>query len=218
MYILSQHSCLFVGRHRHKESLTSRLRLKNASNAVYKDESDMHYLGDVSARLLDRDQGRDRRILDSFFSLPYWRHVWIIQEVTVAATVTIICGHQCISWDMLAIADALHSESESRPWSHVKQLILFRDDYKQGARPSLLDAMDQTDDSPSTDPRDKLFALLGLCHDGEQLVPYPNYKQSVDEILRDFTRAVISAYNDLDYLCLPRIGYLETDKPFSWTG
>jgi hypothetical protein len=217
MSILSQPRCSFPNRHRHREPFTSQLRIR-----VSRDDFDQDYLEDIYASTRG-GQRRGRKILESFFALPYWRRVWIIQEVTVASTVFVVCGNERVSWDMLAIADAFYWDSESKEWAYVKKMILFREECRRGARPSLLYAMDQTYDALSTDPRDKIFALLGLCHDGDELVPIPNYKQSVDEILRDFTRAVISAKRCLDYVSLPRIRDVRiprtpgTQELSSWT-
>jgi hypothetical protein len=43
----------------------------------------------------------------------------------------------------------------------------------------------------ATDPRDKAYALLGLASDGQELVPAPNYRQSVQSVLEDLIRAML---------------------------
>jgi len=211
MSVLSQPPCLFPEKHRHRQSLVARLRIKGSKNSP-----DPDYSEDLKSRI-QGIQGSGRTALDQFFALPYWKRVWIVQEVSVAAKVTIVCGNQWMGWDLLSIADAFYQESESDGWSYVKQLILFRDEFRQGQRPSLFHAITQTRESLSTDPRDKIFALLGLCHDGEHLVPYPNYKQSELEILRDFTKAVLSTRKNLDFLFLRRLPVNKTISRPTWT-
>jgi Heterokaryon incompatibility protein (HET) len=60
--ILSQPTCLFVGKHRHPGSLTSRLRMGTMEN------SDQEYLEDLKARA-QRSKGLERRTLDKFSHL-----------------------------------------------------------------------------------------------------------------------------------------------------
>jgi hypothetical protein len=43
----------------------------------------------------------------------------------------------------------------------------------------------------ATDPRDKAYALLGLASDGQELVPAPNYRQSVQSVLEDLICAML---------------------------
>jgi len=62
--------------------------------------------------------------------------------------------------------------------------------------------MQKTREAQSTDPRDKVYALLGLTNDGDDLVPFPNYKHSIGKVLVDFTRAVIKSKKSLNYLYL----------------
>jgi hypothetical protein len=49
---------------------------------------------------------------------------------------------------------------------------------------------------------DKIFALLGLCHDGFRLVPIPNYKQPLESIIAEMSRLCFSGYRSLDLMCL----------------
>ena len=44
--------------------------------------------------------------------------------------------------------------------------------------------------SLATDPRDKVYALLGLASDGEELVPVPNYDQTLEDLFDNLTRSI----------------------------
>jgi hypothetical protein len=65
----------------------------------------------------------------------------------------------------------------------------------------------------ATDPRDKIFALLGLCHDGTRLVPVPNYRQSLESIISDMSRSMITLSRSLDIICLKGSNSPQTDHP-----
>ena len=163
-------------------------------------------------------------ILEEFFSNAYWRRVWVIQEVTVATKVTILCGMCEIPWDDVAtILTKWRKTPESVPLgkrSYLKamHLVDFRDRFRVKREPiSLLDAMRWSYQTEATDPRDKIFALLGICHDGATYVPVPNYKQPLEEIIADMSRAMMSYDRSLDLMCLKGTSLDEEGKFPSWT-
>jgi len=163
-------------------------------------------------------------IIEEFFSNAYWRRVWVIQEVTVATKATVLCGTCEIPWDDVAtILTKWRKTPESVPLgkrSYLKamHLVDFRDRFRVKREPiSLLDAMRWSYQTEATDPRDKIFALLGICHDGATYVPVPNYKQPLEEIIADMSRAMMSYDRSLDLMCLKWSSLDEDGKFPSWT-
>jgi hypothetical protein len=163
-------------------------------------------------------------ILEKFFSNAYWKRVWVIQEVTVASKVTVLCGKYEIPWDDVAtILARWRKIPESVPLgkrSYLKamHLVDFRDRFLVKREPiSLLDAMRWSYQTEATDPRDKIFALLGICHDGATYVPVPNYKQPLEEIIADMSRTMMSYDRSLDLMCLKGTSLDEEGKFPSWT-
>ncbi|CZR56622.1 uncharacterized protein PAC_06511 [Phialocephala subalpina] len=114
---------------------------------------------------------------------PFWRRVWIIQEVSKARKLRVFCGSQNIHWSEMF--DVLES------W----QLSNMGLD-----RPELVTGLFETIHSLSTDPRDKIFAILGLCSDGPYLVQSPNYVQPSERIYFDLLMALVSRNRELNYL------------------
>jgi len=111
--------------------------------------------------------------------------VWIIQEITVASSARVLYGDQILLWDdllrMLLILKAAVAHSKTFDGKSLNlpvHLMKFHDMYAgQVRRPiSLLEALIWSRPAQATDPRDKIFALLGLCHDSSTYVPVPNYK------------------------------------------
>jgi hypothetical protein len=148
-----------------------------------------------------------------FFGEEYWRRVWIIQEVTVASTVTILYGYHKFRWDDVAAVlrylqkAQLDSESACAKAIHgAAHLLNFRDQYNGQNLMSLFDAMTWSRRSLATDPRDKIFALLGLCHDGPIFVPVPNYKQDLATIIAEMSKMMMSRTKSLDLICLKGVG------------
>jgi hypothetical protein len=161
-------------------------------------------------------------LLNEFFSQPYWERVWIIQEITVASYVTVLWGNVEIPWNfvnatLMKLREAeiaKGSGSKVRTSSKAAHLLEFRDHYYVRRQPiGLLDAMRWSHKTLATDPRDKIYALLGLCHDGTQFVPIPNYRQSVKQMLLDMTRTMITLTRSLDMICLRGTRILPKGSP-----
>jgi hypothetical protein len=55
---------------------------------------------------------------------------------------------------------------------------------------TLLQALIASRYSLATDPRDKVYALLGLTRDGNDLVPMPSYTESVEKLFRRSSLAI----------------------------
>lgn len=66
----------------------------------------------------------------------------------------------------------------------------------------LLDALYDSRRSLATDPRDKIFALLGLAFDSSVFLPLPSYFLSLKEIYQEMAETLISTTRSLDIICL----------------
>ncbi|KAF4625374.1 hypothetical protein G7Y89_g12789 [Cudoniella acicularis] len=149
--------------------------------------------------------------LNILFSLPYWRRVWIIQEISVSTSVRIVCGSVVMPWENVSailkmMKDAtpkFRGVSGRHSYQEAMHLLEFRERFTlKGERINLMDALKWSCTALATDPRDKIFSLLGLCHDTQTLVPLPNYKQPFPVIFGDMTGAMISFDRSLDIICL----------------
>ncbi|TVY26821.1 Heterokaryon incompatibility protein 6,OR allele [Lachnellula hyalina] len=58
------------------------------------------------------------------------------------------------------------------------------------------------------DPRDRIFALLSLCHDGPELVPTPNYRQPLVLVVADISKALLRKKKYCEVVLINRL--LET--------
>ena len=145
--------------------------------------------------------------MEAFFNEEYWRRVWIIQEITVASTVMMLYGDFDFTWTKLAsVLEALHKRSVQELGESdldvsgngigASHLLKFREHWIDTNKPiTLLQAMLWTLHTKATDPRDKIFALLGLCHDGFRLVPIPNYKQPLESIISEMSKLMFQSYS-----------------------
>ncbi|KAI6358228.1 hypothetical protein MCOR25_007394 [Pyricularia grisea] len=170
---------------------------------------------------------------DELFDREYWRRMWIIQEITVSREIDIMCGFEIISWKKLEMAfwgapdkrlnplfDPTIGVDFSRPPRRTGEMFDFwgwRKAIAGGQPKALLKAMLDCGSSKATDPRDHIYALLGITMDGSILVPVPNYALPVAEVFTSLATSMIEASGNIDLICLqPRSGKKKTAGLPSW--
>jgi hypothetical protein len=150
----------------------------------------------LALRAQDRPTGVLRGLLE-LFSRPYWERVWIIQEISKASNVEIRFGQFRVHLNPLLLASRNLKNLSERTRTLLRAIVRFRAQ-EQGygglstnARMSLFDALIASRHSLATDPRDKVYALIGLTNDGSNLIPMPTYTTSVEKVFHDLTAAII---------------------------
>lgn len=140
----------------------------------------------------------------AFFKRPFWRRVWIIQEIVSGSGVSILCGSRVASWSSLEI---LLRSLQSNPSfdladaGYVKHLVSTRKSRSEDHAIGLLQALSSSNMTEATILRDKVFALLGLTFDGPQFVRSPSYEEMSEEAFCvQLTKSVIWAKKSLDII------------------
>jgi hypothetical protein len=150
--------------------------------------------------------------LEPFFSAAYWRRVWVIQEIAVALSVTILQGGKEAKWEGIAeLISELGKAPNIKPnhrhiYRNTFHISEFRSRFRRRESIGILDAMKLSGHTLATDSRDKIFALLGLCYDGTTYVPLPNYKQPLETVITDIVRTIMSTNRSLDLMLLKGTG------------
>ncbi|KAM7218408.1 hypothetical protein V8F06_006172 [Rhypophila decipiens] len=173
---------------------------------------------------------------------PYWTRAWIYQEMVLAREATMYVGKDSISWDdaetvVLAI-DALEDflgmleppGNETRVvgvYHHFYNAALARAQRKAlglGGAPTLLEALCVRRPTDATDPRDKVYSLLGVVKEhfiglpelpsGEHVVI--DYSRLVEQVYKDVVRHIVKKTNSLDVLCACQNPDRDNGLP-SWT-
>jgi len=156
----------------------------------------------------------------SFLDRPYWRRVWIIQELALARQISIHCGGRQISWKqfMLALEYANSNPlfATNLALANVNNLKRFHRDASNIKPLRFLEALRRSSRAISTDPRDKIFALLELVYDRALYVPVPNYRQTVQDICISITLSAVSTRSCLDTIALLGSGCENTHGLPSW--
>ena len=139
--------------------------------------------------------------LSRVFSRPYFRRSWIVQEVALARHAVVHCGPHVIDWDLLAAASSyqmgqLASDAENAHDAVAAIMEFHRNDHGRGN--NIVDALFMSYRFNCTDPRDKVFALLGLA---QALVLRPTYSARVEDVYLHTTQFMILEFGNLDILC-----------------
>jgi hypothetical protein len=120
----------------------------------------------------------------------YWQRMWIVREITTPRKVTLICGEyeagfgglyklsSLLSRDHLIEGTKVRFQIQS---NHALRYIHHRHDSDE--KNTLFELMRTCQYSLSVDPRDKVYALLGLALDCQK-----------DEIVVDYSKPLFELY------------------------
>jgi hypothetical protein len=145
-------------------------------------------------------------------SRDYWSRVWIVQELAAASHITLLCGPFAIPWQTIRrfldhdreanVSSIQMPEDLSEVKTRFEKISSFRED-KLARKPiTLIEALYRTRHALSTDPKDKLYALLGLAYDSTNFIPHPNYNLTKEEVYKRFTIALLENGYRFDFLGL----------------
>ena len=164
-------------------------------------KSDAEMLRILNARdKIDKYRGKEWKAVLRVFQQPYWARVWIIQVCAVAQYINILYGGELIPRESmeqwLKAWNAASSALQQPEISYAEKVVQLRQKQVSEIPIPLMHALEWTSKSLATEPRDKIFALLGL------LVPLPNYSQGLGILLAEFTVHVMKKEQSLDLISL----------------
>jgi hypothetical protein len=139
-------------------------------------------------------------------SNPYFRTLWIIQEVALAKKALLFCDYWYITWESFVEAfDFLYKELnlfgswETRGANNfIYPLSSTATRISSKATPPLLHLIYIHDHSRASDPRDKVFGLKGLAADAADVEI--NYTKTTEQVYRDTALSLMMASENLDFL------------------
>jgi hypothetical protein len=155
--------------------------------------------------------------LSFFFNRPWFRRVWVLQEVANAATTLVMCGQTRLRWGHVLLVAKYH---HSRNTVHNAYVVPKYPDRVNGFLPQVwvdlaergrarlmpfMELMFAARELHATDPRDKLYALLGLAKEIQEdrefsLQIWPDYTKTQVQVSADFTKEWICRYRTLGLL------------------
>lgn len=130
----------------------------------------------------------DHIAVRALFDRPYWSRIWVIQEVLLSKKAIVVLGEtsiplQSLLKGRLVEPDGSEREYSQPPWLRLGRSLPIRDFH------GLSTLLTETSTCLATDPRDMVFALLGLVQGAHLEGLAADYSKAIDEI-----RIGIAAY------------------------
>jgi hypothetical protein len=143
--------------------------------------------------------------LENFLCRPYWRRMWIIQELALAQDVVIYCGKNSVTWKELRTIVDLCNEGGLLPALTTKpidNLSKFQKGIASNNPISIFDALVDSTHALATDQRDKVYGVRGLSFMAKRFIPTPSYIGSVEEMCFRMTLHIFRNTKSLDIIPL----------------
>lgn len=158
------------------------------------------FLGlDVPGNIIDfNDQLRASLSFMDLILRDWFSRVWVLQEVYVSHDPIVICGSKKLLWS--SIGDVLEHivKNAGRQNPVIRKTQLLYDiamywpyDHGPDDRFPLIYLLQVARSFQASDPRDKIYALLGLASDCTEF-PAPEYSLSVEKVYKDTAEILYS--------------------------
>lgn len=170
-----------------------------------------------------------REAVQSLFKRPWFRRVWVLQEVSRSSAVVAIAGSIACQWEDVRNLGAWENRATLSAGDipgadyqvPTNELSILPDktrdndlpeiwwflasECKDGKFPSILELIFRRTQIQATDSRDQAFALFGISRECQSKTNEldgfrPNYRKLTAQVYADFTRAVILSTGSLTVL------------------
>ena len=167
----------------------------SSSSTIYTVELLVSERGKALRKLLRRD---------------WFRRIWVVQELICARKATITCGNHTMDWEIFlylaGIIRQLDQVFQFEDWSVLTALftlVCMKEDRhirKQRGKIDLETLLYGYRRCLASDPRDKVFALVGIAGGQDAAAYTPDYSKDVLEVYRDLAIRLIIAEQNPDAL------------------
>ena len=138
----------------------------------------------------------------SLFERPWFKRVWVVQEIAMSQHAIVVCGRYAISWS--ALENAYRMSKFWDEWEDGQRLGLLvemRTNIQAGRRDEIGKVAQKVFHCEATEPMDRIYAILGLA---DQLPPgleiAIDYKADHAIKIAEATRVCLSLGDDAQLL------------------
>ncbi|KAJ8126181.1 hypothetical protein O1611_g7460 [Lasiodiplodia mahajangana] len=159
---------------------------------------------------------------DTFQYSHFWNRIWIVQELACSPEVVLIGPNVNLDWRAISayLGRGRYEEALDRSRTaitgHSPALITYFGyvfekaktieyqrsivrEINKGGRASLMDSLVRFRCTSSTDPRDKIYALLGIVSEPHDIIP--DYHKSKEQLFAEVSLTLINTSKTLDIIC-----------------
>lgn len=128
-----------------------------------------------------QDPGDVHEALSYLGEFDYWNRVWVVQEVVKAKRVSIRCGRHKFPWKTYWTYELSLGGEVAR--HKLSQKVLAWDKYRNSVLLTLAKVVDVFGHQHCTDPRDRIYALLGIMVNPPVVADYSISKEALYAVL-----------------------------------
>lgn len=133
----------------------------------------------------ESDSRQSRSAIADIASREYWTRAWVIQEFVLPGKVILRCGDKTFDWGQLFDQFSLYTAFADSPMWDLFAMKRRQKGFKIEnfrIKLHLLDAIQYASKAQSSDPRDKVYAMLGLAEREEAAEVTIDYRLSPCEV------------------------------------
>ncbi|KAE9364240.1 HET-domain-containing protein [Stipitochalara longipes BDJ] len=136
----------------------------------------------------------------------WWSRVWVVQEVAIAKSATLICSERSINYteffDWCVLLGKDHSPKAFRARNKLFRVLSHFGAVSQAQheRSTILEVLLWARRLTASDPRDAIFGFLGLSDKFKSSLPLPNYSDSTTQVFTNVAKALLKQTKSLSFL------------------
>ena len=147
------------------------------------------WLGIPLPRFLTEDRTRFiNEEVDDLCNHPYWRRIWIIQEVSLARDMTICFSNADLDWTELEEPFSRISDSRKEELYEPIDKVLDQRENRHDDKNRLELLLERFSEAQCGEVRDKVYGFLGLAHDCYDESLKVDYSASLFDIFADVVK------------------------------
>ena len=177
--------------------------------------------------------------LGKFLLRDWWSRVWVIQEVAVSQRVLLLCGDRTLSWRdfidaflfwTVILKEASCTNELSAPLQHLKRIVdgtsartvlwqharLHGPQHERQRRMDavygLQEMLEESWNFDSTDPRDKIYAWMGLVNEKDVAIA-PDYDATTAQVYAGLVKTMIEQIGSLTLIAFTGSALREATPP-----
>ncbi|KAM0809267.1 putative Heterokaryon incompatibility domain-containing protein [Seiridium cardinale] len=139
---------------------------------------------------------------NSLFGRPWFTRVWVVQELALSPQAIVVCGVFQMDWELIRRAHSVSKTNFEVP-NHLGTMLRFRN-WPDNIPDDILSHMLMAWHKDSQDPKDKIYGLMGIESQGEQVPVEVDYGADNHEIFTRFTRTYLEITGNLQVLAICR--------------
>ena len=126
--------------------------------------------------------------VDTLCNHPYWRRVWIIQEISLPRNLKIGFSNATFNWDELRIPFRRIKDTKQRRLYDAIERVLDQREKRHDDKNRLELLLERFSDAQCGEVRDKVFGFVGLAHDCYDGSLKVDYSASLYDVFADVVK------------------------------